>query len=157
MILPLVITICLKSSYSFYIVIDYIKLHYMTLDDDSELGAHVRSNLWYLICFRHLIKNESRHKSDFFDKKKYFPSYVRNIYWITIQYKYHPLSAAFLHCPYEPWLMAGIRYWLCSHWLCSIHLVIQVQLSLNKINNQWSVSTERTNYNINKRWTKFFP
>ena len=27
----------------------------LTLDGNSEIGAHVRSNLCYLICLRHLI------------------------------------------------------------------------------------------------------
>ena len=33
----------------------------LILDDNSEIGVPVRSNLWYLICLRHLIR--SRHRT----------------------------------------------------------------------------------------------
>ena len=37
-----------------------VKLMVPTLDGDSELGAHVWSDLSYLICLRHLFKNSHR-------------------------------------------------------------------------------------------------
>ena len=36
------------------------------LDDNPLLGAHVMSNLCYLICLRQLIRSEISYKSDFF-------------------------------------------------------------------------------------------
>ena len=41
----------------------------LILDGNPEIGAHVRSNLCYLICLRHLIKY-SGHKSDFVFSEK---------------------------------------------------------------------------------------
>ena len=50
----------------------------LLLDGNSEIGAHVRSNLCYLICLRHLIKLRS-HKSDL-SEKTYFPLCVRTMF-----------------------------------------------------------------------------
>ena len=45
----------------------------LILDGNLEIGAHVRSNLRYSICLRHL--NESSHKSEFFlSEKTYYMS-----------------------------------------------------------------------------------
>ena len=43
------------------------------LDGNSEIGAHVRSDIYYLICLR------VQQKNGFFSEKTYFPSCVRNI------------------------------------------------------------------------------
>ena len=51
----------------------------LTLDGNSETGAHVGSNLCYLICLRHFFI-ESNHKYDFFPEKTFFPSFVRNMF-----------------------------------------------------------------------------
>ena len=41
------------------------------LDGNSEIIAHVRSNLFYLICIRHLIRSICK-KSEFFSLKRSF-------------------------------------------------------------------------------------
>ena len=58
----------------------------LLLDGNSEICAHVRGNLCYLICFRHLIRAKSVTNRIFFSEKTYFPSCVRNIIWVTIWY-----------------------------------------------------------------------
>ena len=62
----------------------------LILDGDSEIGAHVSSNLCYLICLGHMIMIESWHKSDIFFLRR--PSGVRNMLWY--------------HLIYVPWIFA---------------------------------------------------
>ena len=50
-----------------------------------EIGAHVRSNLFYLICLRQLNRSMADKSIFFFSEKTYFPSGVHNMFW----YKYH--------------------------------------------------------------------
>ena len=51
----------------------------LVLDGNSEIGAHVWSDLDYLICLR-LVYIEGPHKPDLvLSEKTYFPSYVRSI------------------------------------------------------------------------------
>ena len=54
-------------------------LSYMVLllDSDSEIGATVSSNIWYLICVRHFIRSRTVTNS-FFSKKTHFLACVRN-------------------------------------------------------------------------------
>ena len=58
----------------------YYIMNYCILSD-----THVRSTLCYLICLRHL--NRSRAAANrffiFFSEKTYFPSYARNMFWVT--------------------------------------------------------------------------
>ena len=55
-------------------------------DGNSEIGAHVR--LFDLCKASDQIK--SYYKSDFFSpKKSFFSSFVRNMFRVTISYKYH--------------------------------------------------------------------
>ena len=51
----------------------------LILDGNSEIGAHVRSNLRYSICFKHFIESWSISNLILFSVKTYFPSYVRNL------------------------------------------------------------------------------
>ena len=56
----------------------------LVLDGNSEIGAHVWSDLDYLICLR-LVYIEGRHKPDLvLSEKTYFPSYVRSMLWVTL-------------------------------------------------------------------------
>ena len=41
----------------------YIVSMVLILDGNSEIGAHVRSNLCYFICLRHLIRSRARNIS----------------------------------------------------------------------------------------------
>ena len=58
-------------------------------DGNSENGAHVGSTLWYSICLRHFRLGREQSKIVFFSETTYFPSCVRNMFWVTISYKYH--------------------------------------------------------------------
>ena len=59
---------------------------------NSEIGAHVKSSLCYLICLRHLIRSRAITSQIFFSKKTNFLSYVRIIFTVTIKCKYHAHS-----------------------------------------------------------------
>ena len=61
-------------------------LYYMVTE---SLGAHVRSNLCYLICLRHLIRSRVVTDKFFFSEKSYFSSCVRSNLKVTILYKNH--------------------------------------------------------------------
>ena len=50
----------------------------LILDGNSEIGAHVKSNLSYLFCIRHLIKRKELTNPTIISDKTYFPSCVRN-------------------------------------------------------------------------------
>ena len=52
----------------------------LILDDKSEIGAHVRSNLCYLICGRHLLSSSAVTTRNFFSGNPYFPSCVRYLF-----------------------------------------------------------------------------
>jgi len=53
----------------------------LILDGNSEMGAHVRSNLLYVICIIHLIRARAvTNRILFFSEKTYFSSYVRNMF-----------------------------------------------------------------------------
>ena len=45
----------------------------LILDGKSEIVAHVRSNLCYLICFGHLIRSRACTNRIFFPPKSIFP------------------------------------------------------------------------------------
>ena len=59
-------------------------LYLLILDGNSEIGAHVRSNLWYLICLRHWFRPRAVGNCIIFSARTYFPLCVRNIFWVTI-------------------------------------------------------------------------
>ena len=61
----------------------------LLLDFNTEIGALVSSNFCYLICIRHLVTKKSGNKLDFFlSITTCFPTCVRNMFWVTILYKY---------------------------------------------------------------------
>ena len=45
----------------------------LILDGDSEIGSHVISNIWYLICSRHLIRSRAVANRILFLLKDLFP------------------------------------------------------------------------------------
>ena len=49
----------------------------MVLILDSKIGAHVRINIFHLICVRHLIRSRAVTNQIYFSEKTYFPSRVR--------------------------------------------------------------------------------
>ena len=58
-------------------------------DGNLELGAHVRSNLRYLICSRHLNWSRAFTNRIFLLEKNNWSSCVPNMCWVTIYHKYH--------------------------------------------------------------------
>ena len=83
---------CVFSS-SRRVIYDGVKVIYMgnmlrILDGNSDIGAHVRSNLCYLTCFRHFARSRAVPIRFFCSEKNYFSSCVRNMSWVTIKYKY---------------------------------------------------------------------
>ena len=50
----------------------------LLLDDFSEIGARVRSNVCYLICLRHWMRLRADENRMFFSP----PSCVRNMFWV---------------------------------------------------------------------------
>ena len=65
----------------------------LILDGNPEISVHMRSNLCYLICLRHLIRSRAvTNRIFFFSEKSYFPSCVRVKFWVTIWYKNHGLG-----------------------------------------------------------------
>ena len=52
----------------------------LILDGNSKIGAHVRSNLPFLICLRHWIRSRGFMNRMFFSYKTCFSSCVRNIF-----------------------------------------------------------------------------
>ena len=67
-----------------------VKAKVLILDGNSEIGAQVRSILLYFICLRHLLRSRAvQLQIDFFSSKQtYVPLYLRNMFWVTIWYKY---------------------------------------------------------------------
>ena len=62
------------------------------LDGNSWIVTQVRSNVCHSICVRHLIRSRAV-------TKVFFSPNVRNVFWFTIQYKYHgKISLAKLNC-----------------------------------------------------------
>ena len=59
--------------YYYFTVRLFISFIELILDGNLEIGAHVRSNLCYLICL-----TQSKKRKDLF---------VRNMFWVTILYK----------------------------------------------------------------------
>ena len=55
-------------------------LSMVLIDGNSEIGAHVRSNLCYLICLRHLIRSRAVTNRISISEKTYFALYVRNMF-----------------------------------------------------------------------------
>ena len=56
---------------------------------NSEIGAHLWNDLGNLICSRHLFRPRAVTTLIFFSSEKNnFPSYLRNTFWVTIQFKY---------------------------------------------------------------------
>ena len=56
----------------------------LKLYGNSEIGAHIMSNLCYLTWLSHLIRSRAVTYLLFFPEKTYFPSCVRNMFWVTI-------------------------------------------------------------------------
>ena len=54
--------------------------YYIILDGNSEVCAHVRSNLCYLICLRQLIRSRAATNRIFSLQKDFFPSCMRNMF-----------------------------------------------------------------------------
>ena len=55
------------------------------LDGNSEICAHVRSNLCYLICLRHFFLYREQSQIGFICvEKTYFLSCMRNMFWVTM-------------------------------------------------------------------------
>ena len=50
----------------------------------SVIGAQVRSNPFYLICLRHLIRSRAVTNRISSPKKTYFLTYVRYMFWVPI-------------------------------------------------------------------------
>ena len=59
--------------FSLYFVVGLMKL---ILDGDLEIGAHVRSNLYYLFCLRHSIRSSSATNQIFSLRKDIFSLYA---------------------------------------------------------------------------------
>ena len=54
------------------------------LDGNAERGTYETSNLYYMICLRHLIRPRPAMNQNFFSEKTNFPSCVCNMFWVTI-------------------------------------------------------------------------
>ena len=80
----------------------FYAVHALILDGNSEIGAHVRSNLCYLICLRHLIRPRAVGWYFILSEKTYLPSYVRNRLWVTFLCKHHVYNNRFYY---------GLRYY----------------------------------------------
>ena len=85
------------SKYEFYFDTliqraQFMWIKVLILDGNSEIGAHERSNLRYMISFMHLIRSGAVTNRIFQSEKIYYPSYVRNMFWVMILYKYHDLK-----------------------------------------------------------------
>ena len=52
------------------------------IDGKTKIGARVRSNLWFLISWRHLIRSRAV-------TNRIFSSCMRNMIWFTSLYEYH--------------------------------------------------------------------
>ena len=52
----------------------------LILDGNSGIGAHVKNNLCYLICLRHMIRSGAVKNQIFSFEKIYFPSCVHNMF-----------------------------------------------------------------------------
>ena len=65
------------------------------LDGSSEINTHVRRNLWYLICFKHLIVSRVVTNLFFLSPKSLFPS----------KHAHHVLSYHLIQVPWP-------RHWL---------------------------------------------
>ena len=48
-----------------------------------------------LICWRHLVSSKESSNHNYFSEKTYYTSYLRNMFWATILYKYHDVSPSF--------------------------------------------------------------
>ena len=84
-----------KFSYFFTIVYFNITENHIVsiLDGYTEKGSHVWSNLGSLICLKHLFRSRAVTNQIFSQKRHiYFPSWVRNMFWVTIWYKYHDIN-----------------------------------------------------------------
>ena len=60
----------------------------LILDDNSEMGAHGRSNFPFLIGLGHLMKSRSVTIRIFPPEMTDFPLCVRNMFWFIIWYRY---------------------------------------------------------------------
>ena len=49
-------------------------------DGNSEIGAHVRSNLCSLVCLRHLLDREQSKIGNYSSEKTFFPTYARKMF-----------------------------------------------------------------------------
>ena len=56
----------------------------LIVDGNSEICAHVRSNLCYLLCLSHLFRSKTVTNMIFFSEKTYFPACVRSMFGVTI-------------------------------------------------------------------------
>ena len=54
--------------------------------------AHTWSKSGISSCWRHLVTSKESSNPKIFSEKTYFTSYVRNMLWATILYKYHGQS-----------------------------------------------------------------
>ena len=58
----------------------------LILDGNSEIGAQLSRDQRYWICSRQLIRVRAFTNRFFSSEKTYFPSCMRNLFWITILY-----------------------------------------------------------------------
>ena len=63
----------------------------LLLDGNSVIGAQLRTDLVYLICLRNYL-DRAQSQIFFFVFKDLFSFYLGNMFWVTIQYKYHGKS-----------------------------------------------------------------
>ena len=68
-----------------------MKLRIMVLivDGNPKIVAHARRNLCYLTCLRHLIRPRAVSNQNFSSDNIYFPSCVRNLFWVNNLFNYH--------------------------------------------------------------------
>ena len=56
----------------------------LILDGNLETGANTKCNIWYLTCSWHLMRSKAGTIRFFKIRNPYFPSYVSNMFWVTI-------------------------------------------------------------------------
>ena len=63
---------------------DRIRCIVRILDCNSDISAHARSNLCYLICLGHAISSREVTNTILYIRKDFFRSWVRNMFRVTI-------------------------------------------------------------------------
>ena len=104
-------------------------------DDNSEIGAHVWTNVGQMICLRLLVRLRQA-KICFFSSEK-TNSYVGNMFWFTIWYKCHgyfkkrnivfALSRKFVFLQKFFLVKENKRTWYLSHLLLMYPCMISIR------------------------------